>query len=57
MRNDVINAIENVLHKRMLRGTNYVNLIQWLDHLKTVWKYDIKTLDDFIDAIKQKPLI
>ena len=57
--NNLIQAIENVLDKRMHRGASDESLIAWLKHLKSVWKsnYMHNVLDGFIDAIKQTPLV
>ena len=56
MNTETINAIERVLDKRASRGASDKSLIKWLEHLKTIWKYSHKTIDGFIDAIKQTPL-
>lgn len=55
-----IDAIESVLHKRMLRGASDDQLISWLESLKSgAWKeskYMKSCIDGFIDAIRQTPL-
>lgn len=53
-----IEAIETVLDKRFQRGASDQSLINWLEHLKTIWKsrYMQDCLDGFIDAIKQTPI-
>lgn len=57
MNTETIHAIERVLDKRSQRGASDQSLVNWLDHLKSIWKYSHKTIDGFIDAIKQTPLV
>ena len=55
--NDIINAIERVLDKRAGNGASDKSLIDWLEGLKSIHNHTIdKTIDGFIDAIKQTPL-
>lgn len=53
-----IKAIENVIDKRTARGASDESIITWLKSLVTTNDSDYfkKTVDMFIDAIKQTPL-
>lgn len=58
---EVAHAIENVITNRTERGASDKSLIGWLEHLKRdVWMNTpqlVNLCDEFIDAIKQTPLI
>jgi hypothetical protein len=51
-------AIERVIDKRLRRGASDKSIIEYLNHLKTVWKsrYMEMQLDDLISAVKQTPI-
>ncbi len=51
-----INAIERVLDERAGHGASDKSLIAWLEGLKRFNNPFNKTLDGFVDAIKQTPL-
>lgn len=53
---ELVNVIERVIDKRTSRGASDISIINWLNHLKSVWIGNDKMFDDFIDAIKQTPL-
>lgn len=40
--------IKRVLVKRMMRGATKTSLINWLKHLKTIHRYDERTIDSYI---------
>lgn len=56
--NSPVEAITNVIMKRIDRGASDKSLIDYCNHLKTVWKsvYMQNFLNDMIDGIKQTPI-
>lgn len=53
-----LRAIERVIDKRLRRGASDKSIIEYLNHLKTVWKsrYMETQLDDLIGAVRQAPI-
>ncbi len=51
-------AIERVIDKRLRRGASDKSIIEYLKHLKTVWKseYMNNAIDGLIGAVKQTPI-
>jgi hypothetical protein len=51
-------AIERVIDKRLQRGASDKSIVEYLNHLKTVWKsrYMEMQLDDLISAVRQTPI-
>ena len=59
MWNKTLQAIENVIDKRSLRGASDKSIISWLEHLKKDVHKCLacqKDIDSLISSIKQTPL-